>query len=242
MTTVLITGASSGIGLEFAGQYAEKNFNVVATCRAPDAAADLKACAKTKPNVPIKQLDVNDSKSVARLAQELGDEAIDILISNAGIFGGTNPQQSLANLDYDVGHEVIDTNVFGTLRVVEALLENVARSTIKKIMAISSLEGSLSTRAGTGHGGLNFYRMSKSALNMAMVTLANDVADKGIIVGTLSPGVVITNLGKSAGVDMADLGGMPAEKSVKGLIHVIDSYDLETSGHFTRYTGEHTPW
>lgn len=242
MTTVLITGASSGIGLEFVRQYASRNFNVIATCRRPETAADLQDCAKSNSRVSIKQLDVTDRASVARLAEEFGETPIDILINNAGIFGGTNPQQCLGELDYDLAHAVVDTNVFGTLRVVEALLENVARSSGKKIMAISSLEGSLTTRSGTGHGGLYFYRMSKSALNMAMVTLANDVADKGIIVGTLSPGVVVTNLGKSAGIDMADLGGMPAKKSVAGLIDVIESFDLGMSGQFMRYTGERAPW
>src|SRR5690348_16308031 len=87
MTTVLVTGANRGLGLEFAKQYAQDGAEVIACCREPDKAAALNELAKIEKRVRVMALDVRDPKSVRALKEKLGDTPIDILINNAGISG-----------------------------------------------------------------------------------------------------------------------------------------------------------
>ena len=91
-TTVLITGASRGIGLEFARRYAERNWRVIATCRDPQAAEALRALAASHANVVIEALDVLDHAGIDALAARLAGQPIDILLNNAGIGGGMENQ------------------------------------------------------------------------------------------------------------------------------------------------------
>jgi NAD(P)-dependent dehydrogenase (short-subunit alcohol dehydrogenase family) len=232
MPTVLITGASRGLGLEFSRQYAESGWQVLSTCRSPDDAPALRDLADCHPSLRLHALDVTQDKSVQSLAEVLRGIKIDVLLNNAGIAGQIDGQ-SLGVLDYRIGHETMETNLFGPLRMAEAFLDHVAASEQRKIMTVSSALGSISSTTG----GTIFYRCSKSAVNMAMASLARDVAQRGVIVGLLSPGLVATDL-------TADLDGpkiTPLE-SISGLIPIIDAYTLEQSGQFIRYTGLEVPW
>ena len=95
MTTILITGASRGIGFEFTHQYAHEGVDVIAACRAPGKADQLKAVAEVHKNIRIEALDVTDAKSISALAIKLKDNTIDILINNAGIFSGAPVRQQI---------------------------------------------------------------------------------------------------------------------------------------------------
>src|SRR4051794_3889678 len=86
-TTVLITGANRGIGLEFVKQFAAEHAEVIAGCRDPSSAEALKEIVKEARNVRLAALNVADPKSVASLKHDLGDTPIDILINNAGVAG-----------------------------------------------------------------------------------------------------------------------------------------------------------
>ena len=86
--TVLITGSNRGIGFEFVHQYATKGWNVIATCRHPETAEDLKILAAQYPNVTIERLDVLDHAMIDALAEKYESTPIDVLLSNAGIDGG----------------------------------------------------------------------------------------------------------------------------------------------------------
>jgi NAD(P)-dependent dehydrogenase (short-subunit alcohol dehydrogenase family) len=186
--------------------------------------------------VQIHELDVGRFEAIDGLARDLKGTAIDVLINGAGLFGPKarsegNPGQIFGSIDYDAWRQLLDVNTLAPVRMAEAFLEHVAASTEKKIVSLTSSMGSI---AETG-GGYYAYRSSKAALNMAMATLARDLARRGIVVAVLCPGWVRT-----------DMGGPDApiykEESVRGLRRVIAGLGPSTSGSFLRYDGERIPW
>ena len=181
MPTVLITGASRGIGREFARQYEAGGWRVIATCRDPSK-YDLEG--------EVYRLDVTDPDSVAALHRELKGEAIDLLINNAGIYGPRGLE--FGSLDYDSWEEVLRTNVLGPMRVAEAIADQLVASGKKKMVFISSKVGSI---ADNSSGGSYIYRSSKTALNMAVKSLSLDLSGKGVICLMLHPGWVQTDMG-----------------------------------------------
>jgi len=219
--TVLITGASRGIGREFARQYEAGGWRVIATCRDPSK-YDLEG--------EVYRLDVTDPDSVAALHRELKGEAIDLLINNAGIYGPRGLE--FGSLDYGVWEEVLRTNVLGPMRVAEAIADQVAASEKKKMVFISSKVGSI---ADNSSGGSYIYRSSKTALNMAVKSLSLDLSGKGVICVLMHPGWVQTDMGgASAPIDAAT--------SVAGMRAVIDRAGAADSGRFFNYDGNELPW
>lgn len=234
--TVLVTGANRGIGFEFAKQYAEKGWQVIACARQPVEAAALKKLAAQYPGVTIKQLDVSDLGSIDALAARLEGQPIDILINNAGVFGDF-ADQSLGALRHDKFDMFMRTNARGALKMSEAFVEHVKASRLKKIVAITSQAGSFGLNSG-GLPGQYFYKASKAALNMFMRNVAADLKEHGIIVGILSPGMVATRVAPERKFP----GLIEPPESIAGMIEVIDSLTLEQSGAFIRYTSEVQPW
>jgi NAD(P)-dependent dehydrogenase (short-subunit alcohol dehydrogenase family) len=227
MPTCLITGANRGIGLEFARQYAADGWHVIATCRRPEGAVAL---AKVAGRVRIEALEVTDAAAVARLPERLGTLPIDLLINNAGIYGPRRVTYNAA--DGRVWADVLAINTIAPLKVSAALVEHVAHSTGRTIVAISSLMGSI---ADNTSGNAYMYRSSKAALNAVMRSLAIDLYPRRIIVTALHPGWVRTALGGvGAPLDAAD--------SVRGLRRVIASLKPEDSGRFFDYEGRELRW
>jgi NAD(P)-dependent dehydrogenase (short-subunit alcohol dehydrogenase family) len=237
MATVLVTGASRGIGLELARQYAADNWRVIGVARKPQQADGLAELAKKfGANLQIATLDVTSDESIHDLAATLNGRPIDLLINNAGMYPreGTHAGQ----LDYDSWGDTLDTNLFGVMRVIEALLENVAQSERKQIVAISSAMGSLQITDGPSvaqSGTAYQYRTSKAALNMAMLILSKELAPRGISVVMISPGWVKTDMG-GAGASITP------EVSVAGIKKVLDSGRMDLSGKFLSYDGSVRPW
>ena len=233
--TVLITGASRGIGIEFVKQYAARGYSVIATVRDPAKAAELMALAKANKNIHVERMDVVDHASIDTLAAKLKGTPIDILVNNAGI-GGGGANQVFGKINYAVFDDVMKTNVEGPLKVSEAFVENVAASAQKKIMMVSSSQGSISSIRAPS---LYFYRASKSALNMVTVNLAKAVKDKGIIVGMVAPGATDTDFMIEVRGRMPL--GKPSERTA-GMIAQIDGFTIEKSGQFFEWNGEPVPW
>lgn len=227
MPTCLITGANRGIGLEFVKQYAADGWKIIATCRRPDAAEQLNAL---EGDIQVHPLDVTDFARIEALARKLGGEPIDLLINNAGIYGPrVSPYDSI---DYAAWAEVLRVNTMSPLKVSAVFADAVAKSGLKRIVAITSQMGSI---ADNSSGGSYIYRSSKAALNAAMKSLAHDLQGKKIAVAMLHPGWVRTDMGGSgATID-------PFE-SVAGLRQVIDALNLENSGRFLAYDGRELPW
>src|SRR5690242_13236973 len=112
MSTVLITGANRGLGLEFATEYAAEGWEVFAACRKPDEAEELNRLIKeTGSKTSIVAMDVTDKESVRDAAIELKDATIDLLINNAGIGGPRG--QTTGNVDYEAWDHVLDVNTLG---------------------------------------------------------------------------------------------------------------------------------
>jgi len=237
--TVLITGSNRGIGLELARAYAEKGWTVIATARKPDKADDLKALAAANDNVRIEQLDVTDPDMIQALADKLKDQPIDVLLNNAAILGEP-ADQMFGDFDYDLMNLVMAVNVEGPLRLSEAFVEHVAKSDQKKIVAITSTQGSIQlVRNGT----LAFYNTSKAALNMSMRVVSKDLAARGITVALISPGAVDTdmmNLALSGANTSMPL--LTPQQSAEAVIDAIDNYTFEMSGSFMSHRQTEIPW
>lgn len=226
MHTVLITGSNRGIGLEMARQYAADGWRVIACCRAPEKAPELKRLGG---KVEIHRLDVTSGDSIHSLAQALTDTPIDVLVNNAGLhddrklFGATDPAHWL---------KVLEVNCIAPIQVLAALVENIAVSAQKKVVALTSRVGSI----GDGPtGGSYAYRTSKTALNMAMANAAHELKGRGITILLVHPGWVQTDMGGSS-------APVSVEQSVTGLRRLIDKVTPRETGHFYDYTGRQLPW
>ncbi len=236
LKTVLITGSNRGIGLAFARYYArDANWRVIATCRRPEQASDLEALAAEHGNLSIELLDVTREDHVLALAERHADQPIDLLINNAAILGPL-PEQTLGGLDYDRFAQTMAVNVYGPLRVSEALADNVAAAG-GKIVALTSGLGSMTMMERMR--GLYFYRMSKSALNMGWRALRADLKPRGVVVLLIAPGQVDTRMLRESGFRGEALA---ADESVAGMAGIIAAATLEDPGLPINVDGRVLPW
>ena len=219
MPTVLITGASRGIGKGFAEHYADAGWRVISTARNPAGLAG-EACA----------LDVTDARSVQSLAERLAGEPIDLLINNAGI---TGPRGSgIGSIDFEAWSDVLQVNAISPIRVSAALAGNVAASERKLMVFISSVMGSV---AQTHSSDSILYRSSKACLNQAVNVMSHDLRSRGIACVLFHPGWVRTDMGGShAAIDV--------KTSIRGMANVIDRLGIRDSGRFIDYEGFDIPW
>lgn len=225
MPTTLITGAGRGLGLEFARRYHEDGWRVIATCRDPAAAGDLRSLG-----VETHAMDVTDAVAVAKVAKALKRDAIDLLINNAGIYG---PRPTpLGSVDEDAWMEVLRVNTMAPLKISEAFADHVAASERRLIVSISSRLGSM---ADNTSGGAYIYRSSKAALNCVMRCLAADLKPRGIDVLMLHPGWVRTDMGGPTAL-------VGVEQSVAGMRRVIAGLEPGDTGRFIQFDGEEIPW
>lgn len=236
MPSIFITGANRGLGLEFVKQYLDADWRVFAACRNPEGADDLSALAKAHSELRIIQLDVSNFTAIANFPGQLDGAPIDVLINNAGVFGPkhkaeNDPRQSFGSIDEGVWLDVVRTNALSPLKITEALLPNIKAGQQKKVVAISSVMGSISI----GGPGVYAYRNSKAALNMTMQALAKDLADDGVITAALNPGWVKTDMG-------GPMASVEIEDSIAGMRAVIDSLTPDKSGQFIDYDGAALDW
>lgn len=224
--TVLITGASRGLGLEFARQYAADGWRVIACCRSPGEAPDLERLGR---KVEVQALDVASQDSIRHLAKALAGMPIDVLINNAGLHGD---RRAFGETDVALWKQIFDVNTIAPVQILAALLENVAASTQKKVANITSKVGSI----GDGpSGGSYAYRTSKTALNMAMVNAAHELKARGLTILLLHPGWVQTDMG-------GPTAPVTIEQSITGMRRLIDKATQAETGHFYDYTGRQLPW
>ena len=224
MTTIMITGASRGLGLEFARQFYNEEYRVIATCRNPKNANEL----HTIGDIDIHSLDVTDDKSVSNLADKLRGENIDILINNAGVIG---QRDGFGRLNYDIWAETMDTNVFGPMRVAEAFRDNVMNSNKKQMIFITSRMGSITEAVPNAY----VYRSSKAALNMAVKCLSAELGEQGLIAVLFHPGHVQTDMGGQA-------APVTPQKSIEGMKNQIVALTRDDNGRFLSYDGRQIPW
>lgn len=230
MPTIFITGSNRGLGLEWAREYAADGWTVFATCRHPAEATALQNLAAKHENLTIHRLNVTKSEDIRAIIWEMRGRPIDILLSNAGVYL-EKERPEFGCFRYQEWAQTFDVNVFGGMRVAEALVENVKQSQRRLIVAVSSHMGSI---ADTQSPDSYYYRSSKAALNASMQALSHQLRPMGIGVLILHPGGVRTRMGPQGGID--------PETSVRGMRGVIDRFTLADSGRFFRYDGVELPW
>ncbi|MBN8832165.1 MAG: SDR family NAD(P)-dependent oxidoreductase, partial [Sphingomonadales bacterium] len=177
LPSVLVTGASTGIGLEFVRQYAECGWRVVATHRGRETPETLVRLATKHPGVEPATMDITKADEVAALARALRAQPLDILINNAGITkddDGASVRQNFGHYDFGLMDLIFATNVQGPLRVSQAFAEHLAAGQRKLLVTISSTHGSLTGPPGTLEELQGtFYCASKAALNRQMQVIAH---------------------------------------------------------------------
>jgi len=250
--TVLVTGANSGLGLEFTKQYAAKGWTVIATHRRRELPSTLAAVVAEHPNVRVETLDVTDVEQARALAARLADVPIDVLINNAGVYNdrsgcapgddacqGSYQTQSFGSMDFALLDTIMDVNIKGPLIVSQAFYPNVKASTLKKIVAISSSNGTITGELPNPWPGATFYRMSKAALNREMQIVASSVKPDGVTVVILNPGPTLTE-------HQEFLRGNPMmlemSFTVENMIGTIARTTIADTGQFWRYDGVPEKW
>ena len=202
MAVVLITGCSSGFGLLAALQFARKGDQVYATMRNPAKAGELeKAKSEEKLAIEVLQLDVTDEASVTSAVRQVIDAAgrIAVLVNNAGI-GAHGPVEET---DDDEAKEIFETNFFGALRTIRAVLPQMREQKAGTIVNVSSLAG----RVSPPFDGI--YSASKFALEAATEALHYEVHPFGIRVALVEPGGFETNIGNTRRVPRRYTEGSP---------------------------------
>ena len=222
----IIIGASRGIGLGLARELAGRGYRVIASERSESAG--LRDAAKEhEPLIEIVKCDVTDKDSVAGLRGKWEDESVDLLIMNAGVYGGDG--QGLGDLTRESIADVMMTNAVGPAQAALALLPLVKDG--GTIGMMTSKMGSIDDSSG----GVNLYRVSKVSQNMLARSLfANHAQTRGIGVISLHPGWVQTDMGGSN-------APVTVEQSASGLADVLE--DDDGSAHrFIAYDGIEIAW
>ncbi len=217
MATVMIIGASRGIGLELARQYAAEGWRVHATTRSPERPGRL---GELEGNVVLHALDVCDAGQMAALAAAVAHEGLDVLIHNAGVSGRGMRRA-----------EVMAINAEAPIAVTQALLDAVKRGQQKKILLMSS---QLGARYGSKRG-LGLYGDSKAVLNDAFRALAPAWGRAGLIAIVMHPGWVRTDMGGAS-------APLAVEDSVTGIRQVLARLTPAEHGCFWTWDGREHPW
>lgn len=218
--TVVITGASRGIGLSFTALYKSKGYKVFAACR---------TCSPELQQLGVEVIDTVDvatNEGLEKLKTALAGIKIDLLINNAGILRN----EILGNLNVETIRDQFETNALAPLLVTETLLDNLAESA--KVALITSRMGSITDNTSGGRYG---YRMSKAALNIAGMSLARDLEPRGIAVAILHPGLVGTEM-------IGGVGDITPDQAAERLSQRIEELNLENTGTFWHSNGELLPW
>jgi len=208
----VVTGANRGLGYETCRQLAQQGLHVILTCRDPvKGAAAVAALSQEGLHVTFHQLDVTEEDSIQRLAGFVDREfgRLDVLVNNAGVFldpiaTGNPSDSSIFNADTDTVRHTMETNVYGPLRLCQALIPLMHGH--GRVVNLSSGMGQLDEM----NGGCPGYRISKVALNALTRMLADELQGSAIKVNSLCPGWVRT-----------DMGGQDATRSVAEGVETI---------------------
>lgn len=224
MQSVLIIGASRGLGLEFVRQYRKDGWLTIGTCRSPEQDALLAAAGAT-----AIRLDVSDPESFQNLANALAGTSIDVCIYNAGVVGpNVTPSTAPTREAFD---EVMHANVFGAMQAIPLVAPALIRAH-GKFVFVSSKMGSIASMAGAGHP---LYRASKAALNSVVKATSLEYGPQGMTAFVMHPGWVKTDMGGAN----ADLDPVV---SIAAMRKVIAAASLDANGKFFNYDGSVLPW
>ena len=185
----LVSGGNRGIGLEIVRQLAGRGITVILGSREEESGRA--AAEGLSGDVVVRQLDVTDEGSVTRLAASVEDEfgRLDVLVNNAGI--SNDDGQRGMNADLHRVRGALEANLFGAWRLCEMAIPLMQRHGYGRIVNVSSGMGALEDMGGGSPG----YRISKTALNALTRILASELRGSGILVNSVCPGWVQTDMG-----------------------------------------------
>ena len=217
----LVSGGNRGIGLEIVRQLAERGLTVVLGSR--DGEQGRAAAAGLSGSVVVRQLDVADPESVDRLSRSVEEEfgRLDVLVNNAGI---TNDEgQRGVDADLERVREALETNLLGAWRLCEAAIPFMRRHGYGRIVNISTSMAALEDMGGGSPG----YRVSKTGLNALTRILASELRGSGILVNSVCPGWVQTDMGGSR-------APRPVEEGAEGVVWAATLPNTGPTGGFFR--------
>ncbi|MFM0592597.1 MULTISPECIES: SDR family NAD(P)-dependent oxidoreductase [Paraburkholderia] len=222
--TVLLVGASRGLGLAMAAEYLKRGWRVIATARA----SSTDGLRRLGGALEIETVDITLAEQVAALRARLAGRQLDVLFVNAGV--KNDDRETIADVSTDEFIRVMVTNALSPMRVVEAFQDLVQPNGTIGVM--SSGQGSVTNNV---NGNYEVYRGSKAALNMFMRSFAARHADDPRTLLLMAPGWVRT-----------DMGGPEArlsiEESIPNLLNTIDAYEGRSGLHYLDYLGRVVPW
>ena len=228
----LVTGGNRGLGYETCKQLAQLGLTVLLGARDLNKGNSAAYQLNEKEGLDVKfyQVDVSDQNSISNVVKEVDQEfgKLDVLVNNAAILYDT--WQKAVNADLEVVNQAIITNLFGPWRLSQAFIPMMKANRYGRIVNVSSLAGSLQY---TNYGGTPAYNISKAALNMLTRKLAAELVNTGILVNSVDPGWVAT--------DMGGRGGRPVQEGAKGIVWAATLSDDGPSGGFF-CDGKVVPW
>jgi NAD(P)-dependent dehydrogenase (short-subunit alcohol dehydrogenase family) len=232
VSTVVVTGANRGLGLELARVYAGRGDRVIAGCRNPSAADELTAITDQ-----VHAVDIGDEQSIASFVEAIGDQPVDIVLNNAGIdarnLGATESERDVLTQTPTQLMGQVAVNAVGPWLLSRDLLPQLRRSANPRIVNITSQIGSMEVgqRIGRDVG----YAVSKAALNMITVKLAVRLRDEGIIAIVVHPGHLRTDMGGAA-------AAMEPADAAHQIVTLVDGLTIADTGTFRRWDGSVHPW
>ncbi len=219
----LVTGGNRGLGYETCKQLAQLGLKVLLGARdlSKGQPAAYQLSEKDSLDVKFYQLDVSDQNSISNVARKVDQEfgRLDVLINNAAIL--YDPWQKAVNADLEIVNDALRTNLFGPWRLSQVFIPIMKANRYGRIVNVSSLAASLQY---TNYGGTPAYSISKAALNMLTRKLAAELVNTGILVNSVDPGWVAT--------DMGGHGGRPVQEGAKGIVWAATLPDDGPTGGF----------
>lgn len=233
----LVTGANRGLGLEWTRQLAGRVAQLFATCRRPEEAHELRELAEDDSGtIDVVRLDVTEPESieaaVTHVQQATG--ALNLLINNAGINGGGS-RDRFGQVDAETMTRVLRVNTVGPHLMTQACADLLRAGAAKQRAAVLNITSQLGSIANTKGGSWNSYKASKAALNMCTRLQAGALSGDGVIVVSMHPGWVRTDMGGSN-------ARLSTDESVAGMLDVLENLSADDSGAFLTYEGRELPW
>ncbi|HEX7683576.1 MAG TPA: SDR family NAD(P)-dependent oxidoreductase [Trinickia sp.] len=226
--TILLIGASRGLGFAMVEEYLQRGWRVIATGREHSTEKLLALAKRAQGSLEVETLDITIQEQVVALRRRLKDRQLDVLFVNAGV--KNDDRETIADVSTDEFVRVMATNSLSPMRVIETLQDLVRPDGTIGVM--SSGQGSVTNNV---NGNYEVYRGSKAALNMFMRSFAARHADDSRTLLLMAPGWVRTDMG-------GPQARLSIEESIPNLVNTIESHAGRTGLHYLDYLGRVVPW